>query len=178
MKKSEITPLQSELKEVSFPPIDIDKHVAEVVAVVAKANEILEVKPTNPKDVLGVKKLPLHLIPSTAIALASLAHLDGALKYTPYNWRKAGVRASVYIDACLRHVLLWADGEEQASDSKVSHLGHAIACLNILVDAKACGKLVDDRPTPANLSEWFATLTPEVGRLQEASAVRTSSESK
>jgi hypothetical protein len=41
----------------------------------------------------------------------------------------------------------WFDGEEVASDSGVHHLGHAMACLAILLDAQETGNLVDDRPT-------------------------------
>ena len=35
-----------------------------------------------------------------------------------------------------------------APDSKAHHLGHARACLGILLDAMANGCLEDDRPTP------------------------------
>ncbi len=102
---------------------------------------------TNPKDRIGSMKVPLDLIPPVASAHAAMAHRDGAIKYGPYNWRVSGVRASVYIAACKRHLELWnSERQEVAADSKVHHLGHAIACLNIILDAQAAGKLVDDRP--------------------------------
>lgn len=103
-------------------------------------------KDTNPKDGIGATKLPLSLVPPVAIAHASLAHLDGACKYGKWNWRIAGVRASIYIDAALRHITAYNEGEEIAADSGVHHLGHALACLNILLDAASVGKLIDDRP--------------------------------
>jgi len=74
---------------------------------------------------------------------------DGARKYGPYNWREEGVGAMTYLSAAERHIRAWLDGEEEARDSGVHHLGHAAACLMILMDAQAVGNLVDDRPAPA-----------------------------
>lgn len=103
-------------------------------------------KETNPKDLVGQTKAQLHLIPPAAkIALAE-ALMDGAKKYQPYNWREKGVRASVYLSACERHLLQYLDGDDTAADSGVHHLGHAMACLSILLDAISYGNLVDDRP--------------------------------
>lgn len=124
-------------------------------------------KDTNPKDGIGATKLPLHLVPSTATALASLAHLDGALKYGKWNWRVAGVRASIYVDACKRHIEKWFHGEDDDPDNGLPHLAMALACLNILIDAQACGKLHDDRPPRAPIEEFFNDLTPHVARLTE-----------
>lgn len=104
-----------------------------------------ETKPTNPKDLLGTNKIPYHLVPPVAIAHAALAHLDGNLKYGRNNWREAGVRSSVYVSAAMRHLMAWLEGEDWAPDSKVHHLGHAIACCNILLDAMEAGMLIDDR---------------------------------
>lgn len=101
---------------------------------------------TNPKDLLGVVKAPLSLLPPIAVAHGAHAMSDGATKYGPYNWREKKVKASIYVDACLRHLLAWQEGEECAPDSGVHHLGHGIACMGILLDAIAHGCLVDDRP--------------------------------
>lgn len=121
-----------------------------------------ELKSTNPKDAIGIKKVPLSLVPKTALALQAMAHKDGAIKYGPANWRSEGVSARVYIDAHDRHIARWFDGrEELAPDSLVHHLAHAIACLNIILDAQICGKLVDDRPTPAPIGELLDSLAEE-----------------
>ena len=123
-------------------------------------------KPTNPKDVLAsATKLPLHLWPAPATALGVTALLDGALKYGRANWRVSGVRASVYKDALDRHMSAWFEGEDNDPQSGVPHLGHALACLAILADAKAAGTLVDDRQFPAGYRSWIDTLTGHVGRL-------------
>lgn len=127
----------------------------------------MELKDTNPKDAIGSTKLPLHLFPTTAIALGSLAFLEGALKYGRLNWRKAGVRATVYVDACKRHLDAWLEGEELAPDTKTPHLANALACIAIIIDARAAGKLVDDRNYGgAGYRALVDELTPHVAYLQ------------
>ncbi len=102
----------------------------------------------NPKDLLGIKKVQLNLVPPSSTIYQALAMEDGAQKYGPYNWRDNKVIASIYIAAAKRHIDSWLDGEECASDSKKPHLGHALACLGIIVDALETGNLIDDRPKP------------------------------
>lgn len=101
---------------------------------------------TNPKDLLGVQKASITKLPAVGIAWGAMAMMDGAAKYGPYNWREKDVVASIYIDAAIRHLHQWFEGQEVASDSKVHHLGHAIACCAILLDAQFTGNLKDDRP--------------------------------
>jgi hypothetical protein len=102
-------------------------------------------KSTNPKDLIGSDKIPLHLYPMSAVIYGSMALLDGALKYGRANWRAAGVRASIYYDACLRHLSKWFEGQDIDEDSGLPHLAHANACIAILIDATETGKLKDDR---------------------------------
>lgn len=128
------------------------------------------VKDSNPKDGIGETKLPLYLVPATAIALYSLAHLNGGLKYGFWNWRKAGIRLSVYLNALRRHLSAFENGEEVDPDDNVPHLAAMGACLNIIIDAAACGKLVDDRPPRAPIREWFKRLTPLVDSLKKLHA--------
>lgn len=105
---------------------------------------------TNPKDLVGNTKVSLSKLPVIAVAHGAMAMMDGASKYGAYNWRDKEVIASIYVDAAKRHLDCWFEGQEAASDSKVHHLGHAIACCAILLDAQAKDKLVDDRPLDAN----------------------------
>ena len=112
-------------------------------------------KSTNPKDSLGVNKLPLSLVPTTAIAVESLALLEGASKYGRQNWRATEVRATVYIDAALRHLQAYYEGEDVDPLSKVSHLGHVRACMAILIDAEVIGMLTDDRSYKGNFYRDF-----------------------
>ena len=103
---------------------------------------------TNPKDLIGVKKVPLGLLPAAGKIYGALAMKDGAKKYEPYNWRDKKVRYTIYLDAMERHLLALRDREDFAQDSKVPHLGHIIACASILADAIDGGFIIDDRPLP------------------------------
>ncbi len=116
----------------------------------------------NPKDLLGVKKPSLSKIPAIALLWESLAMMDGAGKYDPYNWRANKVIASIYIDACKRHLDAWLEGQEKADDSGCHHLGHARACLGILLDAQATGNLIDDRPVTEGSSAAYQSVLKEV----------------
>lgn len=124
-------------------------------------------KPTNPKDIIGTDKLPLHLWPTTATAMGCLGLLEGALKYGRSNFRAIGVRSSIYVDACMRHLFLWFEGEDFAQDSGLPHLAHALACLAIIVDAQAAGLLNDDRMYPGGYQALAEELSPHVARLRE-----------
>lgn len=124
-------------------------------------------KPTNPKDLVGSGKVPMSLFPDTAIATGAMGLLDGMLKYGRCNWREAGVRLSIYLDAIERHLAKVRSGEDVDQDSGLDHWSHILACAAIIVDARACGKLTDDRPPAVPFSELLAQLTPEVARLKE-----------
>lgn len=126
-----------------------------------------ETKDTNPKDAIGSTKLPMHLIPGTAKAVMAIAFLEGALKYGKYNWRVAGVRASIYADAMERHLEKWKNGEDCDPDTNVPHLGSIMACAAILIDAAICGKLTDDRPPEAPVSQQIDMLAEHVLYLQD-----------
>jgi len=125
-----------------------------------------DTKLTNPKDVLGSSKVPLHLWPTTATVMGSLALLDGACKYGRSNWREAGVRSSIYFDAALRHLFAYWEGQDNDSDSGLPHLAHALACMAILIDAKGAGKLNDDRAYPGGYLSVLAEATPMVNAIK------------
>tara|TARA_Y100000815_G_scaffold176204_1_gene160444 strand:+ start:12336 stop:12884 length:549 start_codon:yes stop_codon:yes gene_type:complete len=129
-----------------------------------------ELKPSNPKDAIGSSKLPVHLWPTTASAMGAIGLLDGMLKYGRNNWRASGVRASIYFDAANRHLNAWFEGEDHDPDSGVPHLAHALACLAIIVDAQAAGKLTDDRQHKGGYRSLLTELTGHVGRLKEMHA--------
>lgn len=111
--------------------------------------EFSKAETTNPKDLQGIKKISLSSVPAVAIAHEALAMMDGEDKYGFRNWREKKVVARIYIDAALRHINSWFEGEEAAEDSGVHHLGHARACLGILLDAIETGNLIDNRSAGA-----------------------------
>ena len=127
----------------------------------------MTIKETNPKDQIAVGKVPLHLWPTTATSMGAIGLLDGMSKYGRSNWREAGVRASIYVSACQRHLAAWFEGEDTDPDSGLPHLGHALACLAILVDAQAADKLTDDRQYPGGYRKLIDELTPLVAMVNE-----------
>lgn len=111
----------------------------------------------NPKTRVGAMKVPLHLVPASALYHEACAMADGARKYGAFNWREEKVSVSTYIGAALRHIYAYMEGEDCAEDSGAHHLGHARACFGILLDAAQGGTLIDDRPTGSDVSELFAS---------------------
>lgn len=130
-------------------------------------------KESNPKEIVGSSKIPLHLWPTTATAMGALGMLDGALKYGRANFRVLGSRASTYVDAAKRHIDAWYEGEDMDPDSGLPHLAHALACLAILVDTQAAGILNDDRIIAGGYRGLVESLTPHVDRLKEMHAGKT-----
>ena len=110
----------------------------------------------NPKDVIDATKLPLGVVPDTVAIYAAMAFAEGATKYGSYNWRAAGVRASIYKAALERHLMKWWNGEWADPATHVPHLASVIACAGIIADARLCGKLTDDRPLPADMPQLIA----------------------
>ena len=126
-------------------------------------------KPTNPKDALGVLRVPLHLVSPLVKAYQSLAHYLGNVKYGAWNYRTCGARASVYIAALQRHVDKWTEGEEFDPIDGTPHLANAQACLNILIECSLGGNLVDDRPPSRakELNETYAMVERVMGEIRE-----------
>lgn len=103
-------------------------------------------KLTNPKDALGIKKVPIHAIPCGPLLELGLAMMEGGRKYGTHNYRSEGVRASTYYDALWRHISAWWEGENIDPESGVHHIVKAIACLFVLRDSMLMDKCEDDRP--------------------------------
>jgi len=104
-------------------------------------------KDTNPKDAVGVKKVPISTVPCGPLLEVGLAMLEGARKYGRHNYRASGVRASVYFDAIIgRHLMPWWEGQDIDPDSGLSHVTKAIAGLFVLRDSMLSGNWTDDRP--------------------------------
>lgn len=108
------------------------------------------VKDGNPKDNVGCKKPGLSAVPCAPLYEAGAALTYGGNKYGKHNWRGIGVRASVYYDAALRHLMAWWEGEDidpiEHGGSGLPHLAHAIAGLMVYRDCEIAGLTTDDRP--------------------------------
>ena len=127
-------------------------------------------KPTNPKDQVGVKKWRQFFpVPCRVMWEVGVAMLEGARKYGRFNYREAGVLASIYVDAAKGHIDCWVEGEDLDPDTGLSHITKAIASLTVLRDGMLQGNFVDDRPPRhEKLDEHRAMLQGVVDRMFEA----------
>lgn len=119
----------------------------------------MNIKDTNPKDLVGATKVSASCIPRTVLAEVALALMEGARKYGRHNYRVTGIRASIYYDAVQRHLDAWWEGQDIDPDSGISHLSKAIAGLIIMRDAminseKEPELFNDDRPPPVDEGFW------------------------
>lgn len=97
------------------------------------------------KDAIGnLNKPRLSLIPKNALWALGGALSYGELHYGTYNWRK-GIRVSYLIDAALRHINEFNDGEDIDVKSKNHHLGNAMANLAMAIEISQTMPELDDR---------------------------------
>jgi hypothetical protein len=122
-------------------------------------------KETNPKDAVGVRKVPFSTLSAQVTAEVGLAMLEGARKYGRHNYRVAGVRMSVYYDATMRHLTAWWDGQDLDPDSGLSHITKAIAALYVLRDAMMNDMAEDDRPPEVKDPNWQARMNVSAGQI-------------
>lgn len=99
----------------------------------------------NPKQDVGITKVPTSYIPAAVIQELGVAMLEGALKYGPFNWRESSVVVTTYIDAAKRHLDAFLEGREIDPDSGLCELTKAIASIVVLRDAMINGTIIDDR---------------------------------
>ena len=115
----------------------------------------MELKETNPKDALGIKKVPFSCVPANVIAEIALGLMEGARKYGKHNYRVIGVRGTVYYDAAIRHLTQWLEGEDLDPESGLNHITKALSCLTVMRDAMLNDKFIDDRPPKLKDQEWL-----------------------
>lgn len=124
-------------------------------------------KASNPKDAISDTKVPLWLCSPIAHAHWALGQFAGLLKYGAWNWRAAGVRTSVYASAMKRHLDAYTSGEELDPVDGSHHLGNIMACAAILLDARAAGKLIDDRPPSVSVRPTYNFVEGAMAKLRE-----------
>lgn len=86
-----------------------------------------------------LSKVPVEIINGIAEVLAF-----GAIKYDWDNWKK-GMDHSRILDATLRHVYKYANGENKDDESGLNHLKHAATNLAFLLHYVEKGLGNDDR---------------------------------
>jgi hypothetical protein len=100
--------------------------------------------------VSGVKhdggKPKLSLVPRGLLEACARGMEYGLGKYGRDNWR-GGFADSRLLDAALRHLVAYANGERDDRESGLSHIDHAICMLAFLADQlrqRADGKQIGD----------------------------------
>jgi len=89
-------------------------------------------------------KAPISLIPRESIEGVAAVLGFGAKKYAAHNWR-GGMQWSRLIDAALRHLTAFNDGEDTDPESGLPHLDHAACCLAFLTTYQKQGLGEDNR---------------------------------
>lgn len=86
------------------------------------------------KEAIGkhLEKPRLSLIPKEALWEMGKAFGYGEQKYDSHNFKK-GIPVSYSIDAALRHIEQFMDGETCDDESKVHHLGAAMTNLAMAI---------------------------------------------
>lgn len=121
----------------------------------------------NPKKQYGVQSMPISMWSPLATAYGALGLYNGSLKYGRGNYKAVPVEASIYIDAALRHLLAWAEGEEYDKADGVPNLGGVLANIAILIDARSIGNLIDDRHISGGYLKERETLKAILKNLSE-----------
>jgi hypothetical protein len=124
-------------------------------------------KQSNPKDALGIKKVPFSCVPANVIGEIALGLMEGGRKYGRHNYRVVGVRTSVYYDAALRHLMSYWEGEDIDPDSGLSHISKALSCLTVLRDAMMNNMCEDDRPPKVIDQDWVRSLNIQAEEIIE-----------
>jgi len=78
------------------------------------------------------EKPDLSLIPYEALEEVARALMFGEKTYGRWNWKK-GMKFSRLISATMRHIGQFNKGEDNASDTNLSHLAHAICNLMFML---------------------------------------------
>ena len=151
---------RQELEEATM-----QEHECTTGKFLSSLNDTLK-KDTNPKDSVGVKKAPMSTVSGPVLAELGVAMMEGARKYGRHNYRVAGVQASVYYDAALRHLFSYWEGEDVDPDSGLSHITKCLSTLVVLRDSMIQNTLTDDRP-PKAPEGWMIDLNKKAAALIE-----------
>lgn len=135
----ELTKEKLGLKSVPLPAHDL---FAGAVEVMTHPEEHSKTSAQGIKHDSG--KTDLSLIPLAAIESEARALMFGEKKYGRYNYT-AGFESSRLVAAALRHIYSYNNGSTFDSESGLHHIGHARACLAMLLHCEELGTLTDNR---------------------------------
>ncbi len=112
------------------------------------------------------EKPDLSLIPTDALWGMAKALTYGARKYDKHNFRK-GIAYSRLIAATMRHLSAFNEGENNDTESSLSHIDHAMASLAMLKFMMENQSRMDDRYiAPKNILNE-STKDPEINIIND-----------
>lgn len=109
-------------------------------------------------------KPQLGLIPKAALDEEAAVFAFGSTKYDVHNWRK-GMPWSKMINAALRHLTSFNDGDDFDNESALHHLAHVRACCAFLIEWTTTHPELDDRykrstvEDPLQFAQMLASLS-------------------
>lgn len=89
-------------------------------------------------------KVDWSLIPKEATEEMLKVFMFGEKKYARFNYRN-GFNSNRLVAAAMRHITSWNDGEDLDPESGLTHLGHAMCCLAMLLTNQIDGTMTDGR---------------------------------
>lgn len=110
--------------------------------------------PDKPAEVVFKKnagKSPMSLIPRLALIELAKVLAFGAAKYSRHGWLRMAyehpekVKWSEVVDAGLRHLLAFGDGEDHDPESNLLHTAHAMCNCAFLIVYQVLKLGTDDR---------------------------------
>ena len=108
----------------------------------------LQVTSSEPKTTGGVKhdqgKHDYTYVSKELLDTVAAVRAFGAKKYAKDNWRQ-GFAVTRSLAAALRHIFAFLSGETNDPESGLSHLGHAVCCLEHAIYDMAHRPENDDR---------------------------------
>ena len=91
----------------------------------------------QPESKLGMKfdtdKIRPTLLPTDALIEITKVLEFGAKKYAPDNWKLVENGKERYMDALMRHLWAYLQGEELDPETNLPHLAHAGCCVLFLL---------------------------------------------
>ncbi len=99
--------------------------------------------PEGKKD--DSQKIRVDLLPVSALLGRASVLTFGARKYGDRNWEN-GIAWSRCYGAALRHLYAWWDGQDLDEETGLSHLCHAAAEIDFLIEFASTHRELDDRP--------------------------------
>lgn len=105
-------------------------------------------------------KLPMELVPPSALEAMARVLRYGANKYAERNWER-GMDWSVPYACLLRHLTSWFQGEDKDTESGLSHLDHVLMNAAMLTHFERYYPQGDDRPSYYQLAPQFDSVEEE-----------------